>query len=424
MASEAPANSALEVEHARRIAERLRSEFSMILRALPPELRTIAGMAAELDVPRPTCQRLLRAMRSRGLLVQSLTYYPGVRGLQQFVDAAKRKGFEESTIAGAEAALRQFADLTTDCGGSQARLNAAIEEALREREPATSASDAATMARQRAFESTRQLTKRSFDTQLALYIYRPVKGSDELIHSVTAMGMIGMERHANAQPLCIVSSSVPRDEEQSQTVESLPGLSGLPISVVPDFSSAPVPQLSVRRQPGRVTVLTEMAPDARSDLVLARRFSEIRHPALDDPPQQFCWMLSDGPSRNLVMQVFMHRSMARASIPSADAYFVGNRGIVGGMQQNERGETYVELPAFRWFDRLADGPRLEQLGAGLQHANHACYPRLGDLTKELFHRHDWDPAEFVGVRCHVRYPVWGAQYLIAFDFARDDELEE
>jgi hypothetical protein len=233
--------------------------------------------------------------------------------------------------------------------------------------------------------------------------------------------MIGIEREANALPLCVVSSSVPRDEEQSHTVEALPGLSGLPISIVPDFSSTPPPQLTVRRQPGRVTVLTETTPGVKSDVVLARRFSEIRHPALDDPAQQFCWMLSEGPSHNLVMQVFMHRSMARASIPSADAYFVGSRGIVGGMQQNERGETYVELPAFRWFDRLPDGPRLEQLGTGLEHASHACYPRLGELSDELFRRHDWDPAEFVGVRCHVRYPVWGAQYLIAFDFSRDDD---
>jgi len=43
------------------------------------------------------------------------------------------------------------------------------------------------------------------------------------------------------------------------------------------------------------------------------------------------------------------------------------------------------------------------------------------LTAELFRRHDGDPDDFVGVRSFVRYPVWGAQYLINFDFSNDDE---
>lgn len=416
------AGGTLDLERVRRVAERLRSEFGLVLRALPPESRTIAGMAAELEIPRPGCQRLLRALRARGPLTETLTYFPGVRGLQQIIDASRRKGIEASTVAGAEAALRQFADLTADCGGSQAQLNTAIAEAVREHEYGSSIDgDAVAADRRRVFESCRSITRRCFETQFALYMYRPAENRGDCAHSVTAMGMIGIERQANALPLCIVSSSVPRDDEASCTVESLPGLSGLPISILPEFSSAPPPTLTVRRQPGRVAVLTETEPGVKSDVVLARRFREIQHPAVEEPRQQFCWLLSEGPARHLLMQVYMHRSMARTSIPSADAYFVGSRGIIGDVYTDSQNEQHVELPDFRWFDRLPNGPRLEQLGVGLEHASHACYPRCGALTAELFNRHGWDPDEFVGVRCYVPYPVWGAQYLISFDFTRDDE---
>ena len=411
----------LDVESAKRVSERLRSEFGLILRALPPQVRTIAGLSAELSIPRPGCQRLLRALRSRGPLLETLTFFPGARGLQQIVDAARQKGFDASTIAGAEAALRQFADLMADYGGSQSRLNEAIAEALRRRPTEPPVTEPLSAERRLAYESWREITKRSFETQFALYIYKPVEGREDRIHTVTAMGMIGIERERNSLPLCIVSSSAPRDDQHATAVESLPGLSGLPISVMPDFSGAPAPELTVRRQPGRVTVLTETQPGVSSDVVLARQFREVNHPAVDEPRMQFCWLLSEGPSRNLLMQVYMHRSMARASIPSADAYFVGSRGIVGEQYKDDRDEIYVEAPAFRWFDRLPNGPRLEQLGAGLQHARHGCYPRSGELTEELFRRHDWDPDEFIGVRCHVSYPVWGAQYLITFDFTTDDD---
>lgn len=412
---------AIDMERARRVSERLRSEFSTIVRKLPVEARTIAGMADELAVPRPGCQRLIRALRSRGSLIKSLTFYPGVRGLQQIVDAVRRYGIDESTTAGAEAAVRQLADLTSDFGGSQSRLNAALETMLEDSDAAPAANSASWDDRRDVFESSRRITKRSFDTQFAIYIYRPVKDNDALIHSVTAMGMIGMRCDANALPLCIVSSSAPSDEEHSHAVSALPGLSGLPISLMQDFSSDPPPSLTVHRQHDRMTILTESPVGETCDVVLARRFSEITHPAIDDPPHQFCWMLSEGPSRHLLMQVYMHRSMARVSIPSADAYFVGSRGVIGGMHKDDRGEDRVEMPAYRWFDRLPNGPRLEQLGTGLQHANHASYSRVGELTAELFRRHDWDPDEFVGVRSFVRYPVWGAQYLINFDFSNDDE---
>jgi hypothetical protein len=415
-----PGRPALDVDRARRVAERLRSEFGTILRALPPECRTIVGVAEELQIPRPGCQRLLRALRSRGSVVESLTFYPGVRGLQQIVNAARRRGLDDSIVAGAEAAVRQFADLTIDCGGSQSRLNFAVAAALLECEAAPADSGPELAKRHRAFAGWRHVTRRSFETQLAVYIYRPVKGNEALIHSVTAMGMIGINRDASALPLCVASSSTPSDETHSHTVESLPGLSGLPISIMPDFSSSPPPEMTVRRQPGRVTVMMDPLPGEATDVVLARRFTEITHPAFEEPRQQFCWLLSEGPSRNLLMQVYMHRSMARASIPTADAYFVGSRGVVGGSQPDANGEMQVETPAFRWFDRLPDGPRLEQLGSGIGRSDHASYPRSGELCAELFRRHAWDPDEFVGVQCHVRYPVWGAQYLISFDFSSDD----
>ena len=81
------------------------------------------------------------------------------------------------------------------------------------------------------------------------------------------------------------------------------------------------------------------------------------------------------------------------------------------------------LAADRWFDRLPDRPRLEHLGMGLDRASCPAYPRLGELAEYLCNSQGWNPNEFVGYQCQVTYPLWGAQYLLSFEFGNGDTSE-
>src|SRR5690606_25380741 len=130
-----------EAEEARRIGERLQAEMGALIRAFPVGARTIAGMSEWLGVTKPVCQRLVRACLRRGDALTALTFFPGVKGLHQVIEAAGDRGVGESQLEAARAAVDRYAALIDEYGGSQKRLIAAIEDAVREgtAEPGTPA---------------------------------------------------------------------------------------------------------------------------------------------------------------------------------------------------------------------------------------------------------------------------------------------
>jgi hypothetical protein len=127
--------------------------------------------------------------------------------------------------------------------------------------------------------------------------------------------------------------------------------SPLPVGQLDEFCSTPPPQIIARRRGGRVCVLVE--PDRASqqpvDVVLAARFSGVPHPALDDPPMQTCFVNTDGPSRHLVIAVYLHRSLAMRSVAMTGAYI---RERLGARIPGPPGHVHVLTPQDQWMNRL------------------------------------------------------------------------
>ena len=95
-------------ESARRVGERLQSEFRTLVREFPLDARTIGGMSRWLGVTKPICQRLLRSIRHRSDPLAALSFVPGVRGLRQFVQATQERGCDAGCVAGATAAIDRY----------------------------------------------------------------------------------------------------------------------------------------------------------------------------------------------------------------------------------------------------------------------------------------------------------------------------
>jgi hypothetical protein len=425
-----PGLSAAQIEVARRVGERLQSEFRALIRAFPLESRTIAGMSDWLGETRPVCQRLLRGVRHPGDALKALTFFPGVRGLRQVIDAARRRDCDQALLAVAGAAVDRYAALIDEHGGSQARLLAALDAAGAAPPPdAPRAGTFATdllQARQGAFENLRLVTGREFRTQLAVFLYRPCPDDPTRMDCVTAMGMIGIRRREGSLPICPTHTfsygsreEVERADFTLSTFADEPAASGAPVAVLEEFCTKPLPAVVARQTNGVLPVLVD--PDRASedpiDVVLGTRFARVPHPAHDEPCVQTCSLVSDGPARNLVMSIHMHRSLAQASIPSLGSYFLGSRGPVSAPSAARHDGPSAGFTAHRWFDRLPDRPRLELLGFGLEHSGSSAYPRMSELIEHLLRSQGWTAEEFVGYRCQVPYPIWGAQYLVTFDFS-------
>jgi hypothetical protein len=419
---------------ARRVAERLQGEFRTLIREFPLDARTIGGISAWLGVTRPVCQRLLRAVRHPGDALDALPFFPGVRGLRQFIQAAERRGCDASLIAATTAAVDQYEVLIHEHGGSQTRMLAALERAEdRAGEPlpgaVAGAGNAMLEARMRAFEGLRQVTGREFRTHVAVFLYRPCPDDPERLDCLTAMGMIGVRRLGDSLPICPMNrfSFATRDEPGGTDYHLAqlggePVAAGAPVSVLAEFCSKPLPAVVANEHEGQLSVLID--PDSATedpfDVVLGTCFPRVRHPALGEIKMQDCSLVSEGPSRHLVMSVHLHRSLAQASIPSLAAFALGNRGPISAPDAGEHGPAPVNLAGQRWFDRLPDPPRLQHLGVGLEQAGSTAYPRATQLVGHLCAAQGWDPDEFVGYRCRVDYPVWGAQYLMSFDFRESE----
>ncbi|MHC4220544.1 MAG: hypothetical protein ACYSU7_19065, partial [Planctomycetota bacterium] len=166
-------------------------------------------MSEWLGVTKPICQRLLRAVRHRGDALTALSYFPGVRGLRQFVQAAQQHDCDMALIAAATAAVDQYEVVIDEHGGSQTRLLAALASPTQSRDeegPVDAAtSDRRLQARMSVFEGLRHLAGREFDTQVAVFLYRPCDDDPERVDCVTAMGMIGIRRTADSLPICPVN---------------------------------------------------------------------------------------------------------------------------------------------------------------------------------------------------------------------------
>jgi hypothetical protein len=420
-------------DSARRVAERLQGEFRSLIWAFPLDARTIGGISEWLGVTKPICQRLLRAVRHRGDALTALSFFPGVRGLRQFVQAAKQHDCDRALIAAATAAVDQYEVVIDEHGGSQTRLLAALgtPKQIPDEGPAdVVTSDRLLKARKSVFEGLRHLAGREFETQVAVFLYRPCDDDPDRIDCVTAMGMIGIRRTADSLPICPVNrfSFATRNEAEGaeSRVEGLGGepvASGAPVSVLGEFCSKPLPAVAARETEGQLSVLIDPSSTSSDplDVILGTRFGRVRHPALGEVKMQDCSLVSEGPSRNLLMSVHLHRSLAQKSIPSLACYALGNRGPVAAADTGEHGTAPVNLASQRWFDRLPNRPRLEDLGLGLEQAGSTAYPPITNLIQHLCASQAWDSNEFVGYRCQVKYPVWGVQYLMSFDFGSGQE---
>ncbi|MHC4989455.1 MAG: hypothetical protein ACYTGC_00605 [Planctomycetota bacterium] len=409
---------------ARRVGERVQGEFGSLIRSFPLEKRTIAQMSRWLGVTQPVCQRLLRAVRHRDDPLEALTFLPGVRGLHQVVLAARRQGCEEVLLSAAEAAIDQYAGLIDEHGGSQIKLISALQSrsgAPVNGELHETNGDEQLQARMTAFEGIRMLTGREYETQLAVFLYRPDPDDQKHMQIATAMGMIGIRRRAGCLPICPIFTSTPTGDEASVGVQTR--TEDL-ITTLPEFCSTPPPTIVSRRSHGGFPVLID--PDRTSedplDLVVASRARRVSNPQHDETKIEDSSLISDGPARNLVMTVFLHRSLAQASIPSCAAFAPGNRGPVGPPVISPDGVSFTNQSTHRWFDRLPGRLHLEHLGIGLEQTHCAVYPRLTELSESLFDAQGWSPQNFVCYRCQVAYPIWGGQYITSFDFG-DGESE-
>jgi hypothetical protein len=396
-----------EAELCRRVGSRLASELRSLLRAMPDSARTVRGLAAHLGVDRNICQRVVAATKEQEESEQVLVRAPGVRGLRAFLHAAGDHGVDDSLTAAAAAAVEAFEELTSKLAGSQTRLIARIH-AAGDRVGGGLPEAAVEDARRQRHLADIKLMGLSCETRVVLDILRPMPDDERLFEHANVGGWAGVRTFSKGVPFVTfrgVSSETPT-ESRVMNFDYEPITGNSSGFLLEEFSSSPPPQITTRGSGNSVLEIIDVPLAGGSsplDFFTGRLVSPAGpHPAYHSDERSLIRnVMARYPTQRLFLDIYLHRSMASASLPFVGCY----------MQS-----LYAGPIKDRWYDRMPHSPKLEVLGLGLDRAGSEWHPRQAALTRHVFDRLDWPAGEFVGYRCEVSYPLSSTDYAMWFEF--------
>lgn len=415
---------------AERLAGRVHAELHAVLRSLPPEARTASGLARLLGLERTVCQRMVAALQPAEPGPDLLTRLPGVRSLRSILTGCARRGAEPERVRSAEAAVAVLTEFFDRAGGSQAvfarRLLMTPAEIPAEPAPrrskAAPASPATTEHDRVADtlnDAARTIVGRWSRVQLQTAIYRPDPARPGMMQAARIRGFLDHQSRPGALPLVMLNrrqaaqgrpdTGQAFEAIEPQDSESEPSFAAM------RFCRGPASRLSSRRVPGGMVQILDTpeddtpsgaapAPTDPYDFVTAdHSVSSVPLPTVEEPAMHEVWTSIDYPAEHLLFDVWQHRDLARACIPTLSNHLFRL--------------NVMESVGERWYTRLASSPRLGLLGPGLDQAATPLWDRHHEALAWMFDRLGWDPADYVGYRCEIARPLWRTGYLLSFDFS-------
>ena len=402
--------TATELARCQRVGARLAAELGAMISRLPVGVRSVRETSNRLKIDRSVYQRILAASRERSDGCQALLRAPGTRGLQQFIAAFERTGGDKSVAVAAKSVVVAVDDLTRELGGSQTQLHSRIQAsvALTDGE---GQDELALRVRRKRYELDVQLFGVEVESRIALEVFRPLPGDPTKFEFAHVIGSVGVTTHQEGTPFILINraSLSPSLLARASALDGSPLAENESSAILEEFSTMPLPQTTSRGtdQLSVLVVDAELRIGAPPFEVFASRLISPagEHPAHGQDNTIDMGVSLRYPTRNLLFDTYLHRSMARACTASTALYC-----------QSDSREPFRE----RWYDRLQNPPHLEVRGPARFEETHPSYPRMAELAGHVFDLLGWDATEFVNHRCHVEYPLSGAQYVTSFDFAKSD----
>ncbi len=403
-----------ELAHLETALGQLHIELRAFLATLPVEGQSASGMSRLLRIERTTCQRVVFAAMGSANGAELAGALPGVQGLRTVTQRAatvyaRQPGMREvaqrlgAAIDGYEAVLRES-------GGSRARLLARLRATGDPAAAATPGADAIA-PREALFQAAAALTGRRSDLWLAVHVYEPTPARDRLVQT-RAHGLIGHTARQDAVPLTFHAFATHPPEASAGEFElgrfqplQSDGEGDAPAELLRQFTSRPAPIVR-SKQPQEFLVQTldprPDSPHARFDIVFGMT-GVMAHPGCNAPFLEEVWALVNFPVRQLLMDVYLHRDIARGCLPGLDLHLWR--------------PDFASQTGERWQTRFPGGPTLQVLDAQALPAT--PYSRYDELLDTLLAARGLARSQLVGYRCAVDFPVWRAGYRMTFDFGAE-----
>lgn len=392
----------------------VRSDLRAFLAAMPLEAQNASGLARALDTERTSCQRVVAAVTKPYVGLSLVEALPGPKGVLGLLDAAKARGLgpKPSEIDAIADRVREYDRAVRGLAGSRSKLLKRIESVGASSTGQTLDGDERT--RRALFDASSAATGRHSDLWMAMHVYEPIAGRDDILRQTRAHGLIGHRAADDAVPLTfhIFAESASGDDD-----ELTPGVyraladdapPGAPESLLASFSTEPTPIVSAKQPDEFIVQAIEAsqssgAADAGVDFVFGMT-GIMSHPAAFSPELEEIWALVNFPVRRLILDAYLHRDVASRCIPALDAHLWR--------------PDFAQNAGERWQTRFPNPPTLQVLGRGSDRARTDAWPRHAELRELIFRSRGLNTDDFVGYRCDVTYPMWRTGYCMSFDFGQ------
>jgi hypothetical protein len=395
-----------------RAVARLAHELGRAIATLGEDARP-QRLARATKLGMATVHRVLAlAKTARGEELAALEGAPGADALEAFAAALGKSSLPRKLAGELDLAIAQYRKALRELGGSKTVVlgrtrattaGAAVDPDARERRDRA--------IRERMFSDAAELLGRHTETRLDIMMFRPSGKGGDLLDFAQVRGLIGHRGRADGLPTSVDllgRARMPDGEPDPAllTLDGAPAGAKLSSALLAEFSTDPPPIVLSQGLGARVRNVVDPAfveGGAAVDFVVGfQRRGALLHPRLEDTPTLEVGALHRDPMRNLIIDVYLERSVAHGAIADLAVYVWS--------------PTLEASLADHWTERLTTGHTLQVLGAPGARARTRAYPRHDELTAHAFKRLGWSPTDFVGWRAEIEYPLWGGAYFVTFDY--------
>lgn len=403
----------------RRVGDRLRAGLRTLVEGFPPSARNISGMARWLGVHKATCQRIVEGLDPGRDGLTAFSRLPGTEGMRTHIDAARAKGVSADRVEAASAAVAEYESLLGAFGHTQRglvrlietlRIEAAGPEGQPDRELAED-------QRKNLFDGARRVTGEELRGKGLVAIVRPRPDQPSRLEGTFYSHLVGARRHSFSRPIVsfIYSGFWSRGEEARPTNVAE---ERLPCELVPAFSTAGLRAVKIDAQDARTLAVVDLE-SVRADgegtgpADACVKFSSVAmpNPLWEEGSCLNVALRIANPSRAMVMDVFLHHTIAASVVPSIACYSLSA----------PPGDSPEGAPDRCWHERFPENPELVQLGRAGDARPRALLPRQEELVRHALSESAVEPSEYVGFRCETTYPIWQSEYRMYFEVPRSTD---
>jgi hypothetical protein len=370
------------------VAHALRSSLATLMSSAGVDPNDPKALSIRWGIKRNLSWKVSKIVQSDDPIF-ALQQLPGKEGIEILLEKGRAAGLPESDLDATQKAVQQFDRLIEKHCGDRATfdiMGTDISPAGHQQHVETH--------RKQLFEGASCVW--GVQTKLALNLRFLAPGASQGTADIAkVVGLLGFRRLRENTRWVLSKGIHYRDDGSALSIpdpdnESLdPASADLPVPLMPEFCSQPIPKLNSVRD-GQ-TSLIELEPGQvgnTGEISYVTGNIERGFPNVSSPQDKFGSLgtITNTPAELLIFDLYIHKSFPEAMPPKPML-----TSLLGPSGDHER----YQLPLYE---------SLIELGPAFPAPATLEMPRYPDLLRAVFQRTGWSPTEFRGFRIKMAYP--------------------